>query len=138
MLLRPLEAGRRWRCGKHGRHANDKHGIVDNRIRPGQTVPLKLRVTCDNIFDPNATVTLDQVVRIDGSGTPIGNDLLEGDDGPCDDGNVFRLDRRGQSYRYNLSTKGWPTKRGARFLVTVRVAKEGHIDALCETILRNK
>jgi hypothetical protein len=111
---------------------------VDNVIQPRRTVPVKVRVTCDNVFDPAATATIDEIVQLDGGGTPVGNEIPEDAGASSDGGHAMRLDSDGECYVYNLSTAGWPATSGARFRVTVRVRKSGHADALCEVVLRNK
>ncbi len=111
-------------------------GAVDNLVKAGQTVPLKLRVSCDNVFDAGVTVTVDGVTQIDGTGTPVANATVE-DSGLADDGgNAMRLSD-GQ-YVFNLSTKGWASTPGARFRVRVRVQETGHVDTFSEVVLKNK
>ncbi len=41
-------------------------------------------------------------------------------------------------YIYNLSTASWARISGARFRVTMRVQKAGHVDTLCDVYLINK
>jgi hypothetical protein len=109
---------------------------VDNRIKAGQTVPLKLIVTCDGTFDGDADVTLDRVDQIDSAGTTIANTVPEDSGLSNDSGDAFRL--AGGHYVFNLSTKGWPSTSGARFKVVVKVVEAGHVDTFAEVILKNK
>jgi hypothetical protein len=110
-------------------------GTIDNLIKPGQVVPVQVKVTCDGAIVSTATVTIDDVLRIDGAGTPIEQTI--DDAGSSNDGGTALRWADGV-YKHNLSTKGWPTASGARFKVIVRVAKEGHADALVSVILRNR
>ncbi|MGQ0614421.1 MAG: HYR domain-containing protein [Planctomycetaceae bacterium] len=111
---------------------------VDNLIQPGQTVPVKVRISCANIFEPGVLAVIDSAVQVDGQGTPIGNDLTEDSGASSDNGNVMRLVAADEQHIYNLSTKGWPKMAGARFRVTIRVTLAGHVDTLCDVILKNK
>jgi hypothetical protein len=111
---------------------------VDNLIKPGQRVPVKVRISCENTFEPGVMAVIDSAVQIDGEGTPIGNDLTEDSGASSDDGNVMRLVAADEHHIYNLSTKGWPTTAGARFRVTLRITMAGHVDTLCDVILKNK
>ena len=111
-------------------------GNVDNRINPGRTVPVKVKVTCQNVFDDGVTATIGDVVQIVGAGTPISNEVVDDAGQSSDDTSVMRL--ADGFYIYNLSTKDWPDDSGARFKVVVRIAKPGHVDTLCEVILKNK
>jgi hypothetical protein len=110
---------------------------VDNLIQAGRSVPVKVRVSCDNVFDGDATAVIDDVEQIDGTGTPVANDS-EDDGTGGDDGAAMQVSEEDEHYAHRLSTSGWPTARGARFRVTIRVSKEGHADACATLILRNK
>jgi len=122
---------------------------VDNRINPGQVVAVKVRVACHNVFDPTVTAVIDSVEQIDGSGTPISSEVVDDAGSANDDGVTMRL-LTGFAfasaynpgyygyYSFYLSTAGWATTSGARFRVTVRVSKAGHIDTLAEVVLRNR
>lgn len=101
-------------------------GNVDNRVRAGRTVPIRLKVTCDNIAVRDATVTIDAITQLDGDGTPVANDSGEEE---LDAESAFTL--RGDRYHMNLSTAGWDGTRGARYEVLLRVRRDGHADAFC-------
>jgi N-acetylneuraminic acid mutarotase len=111
-------------------------GAVDNLVKAGQTIPLKVRVSCNNVFDSAATATVDSVTQIDGSGTPVANETVEDSGLSNDNGIAIRL-ADGQ-YVYNLSTKGWASTSGARFRVKVRVQEAGHVDTFAEVVLKNR
>ncbi len=111
-------------------------GNVDNLIQPGRTVPVKIRVYCENIAQTGVSAMIDSVERIDGSGTPVANELVE-DSGASNDNGVAMRPADGQ-YLYNLSTTSWPTAPGARFRVTVRVSAPGHVDTLASVVLKNR
>lgn len=113
-------------------------GNVDNLVHPGRTVPIKVRVSCNNVFEAGATAMIDEVFQIDGAGTPIGNELVEDAGASSDNGPLMRLQASDEFYIYNLSTASWPATKGARFRVTVRVVRQGHLDTICEVVLRNK
>ena len=109
---------------------------VDNKINPGRTVPVKVRVSCDNVFDAGVMAVIDRVERIDGSGTPIANEVIEDAGSSNDNGVTMRL--ADSFYIFNLSTADWATASGARFRVTVRISKSGHTDTLGSVILKNR
>jgi hypothetical protein len=111
---------------------------VDNLIQPGRTVPVKVRISCDNVFVADAAAVIDRIERIDGDGTPVANEVVEDSGTSNDDGNVMRLAAASEEYIYNLSTMGWAEAAGARFRVVIRVTAAGHIDTLAEVILKNK
>jgi len=111
-------------------------GAVDNLIKAGQTIPVKVRVTCSNVLDPNATAAVDSVTQIDGSGTPVANGTVEDSGLSNDNGTAMRL--ADGFYIYNLSTKGWTSASGARFRVRVRVQESGHVDTYAEVVLKNR
>ena len=98
--------------------------------------PVKVKVTCENVFDGGVTATIDEIVRIDGTGTPISNEVVEDSGQANDDGDVMRL--ADSFYIYNLSTKSWDDTSGARFKVVIRITKAGHADTLCEVILKSR
>lgn len=109
---------------------------VDNRIHPGRTVPVKLSVTCGNVFQDDVIATVDQVLELPGGGgTPIENPV-EDAGASNDNGNVMRL--AGGFYIYNLSTAAWNSAPGTRFEVVLRVARAGHVDTLCSVFLVNR
>ncbi len=112
-------------------------GNVDNWIRPGRTVPLRLKVLCGNRFVEGATARIESVVQVDGSGTPVANNTDEGDSNVIPDEGLLLRECDGH-YAYNLSTKGWPMAKGARFRVTVRVTMAGHVDTLCQVVFMNR
>ncbi len=112
-------------------------GNVDNKIRPGRTVPVRIKVLCGNRFVEGATARVESVVQVDGAGTPVANDGDEDDaDLVPDEGYLMR--ERGNHYVYHLRTRDWPATRGARFEVTIRVTKAGHADTLCKVFLKNR
>lgn len=111
-------------------------GYVDNDIKAGRTVPVKVEVTCDGVAPSGLTVTLDSITQVDEQGTPVANVLPEDSGASNDDGDVFRSVSGG--FHYNLSTKGWASSAGARFRVAVRVVKTGHVDTVVTVVLRNK
>ncbi len=111
-------------------------GASDNLIKSGQTVPVKVKVSCGGTFEAGATVTVHRVDQIDSTGTSVGNTVPEDSGLSNDGGNVFRL--ADGFYIFNLSTKGWTTTSGARFKVTVRVAKSGHVDTYAEAVLKSR
>jgi N-acetylneuraminic acid mutarotase len=111
-------------------------GAVDNLIKAGQTIPVKVRVTCSNVFDSAATATVDSAAQIDGTGTAVANETVEDSGLSNDNGTTMRL--ADGSYIYNLSTKGWSTASGARFRVRVRVQEAGHVDTFAEVTLKNR
>ncbi len=111
-------------------------GAVDNLVKAGQTVPVKVRVSCNNVFDSAATATVDGVTQIDGAGTPVANATVEDSGLSNDNGTAMRL--ADGSYIYNLSTKGWPSASGARFRVRVRVQEAVHVETFAEVILKNR
>lgn len=109
---------------------------VDNTIKAGQTVPVKVDVLCDATPATGVSVTLDRVVQLDAAGTPIGN-VVTADSGLSnDDGTAFRA--TDGFHTFNLSTKTWPTASGARFRVDVRVRATGHVDTVVSVVLRNR
>lgn len=109
---------------------------VDNRIQPGRTVPVKVRVLCDNVFDAGVAVVIDRVERIDGTETPIANEVVDDAGASSDQGASLRLS--GDHYVFSLSTKGWDVARGARFRVVLRVSKPGHVDTNAGVVLENR
>jgi len=109
---------------------------VDNLIQPGRTVPLKLKVTCDNVFETGATALIESVVRVDGVGTPVAHEAI-GDAGLANDGGD-RMRLADGHYAYNLSTRSWSGASGLRFRIVVVVSKPGHVDSRCEVVLKNK
>ena len=109
---------------------------VDNRVHAGSVVPIRLRLTCENVEDVDATVTIDQIDLLDSEGTPVANETIEDPGLSQDDGAEFRL--TGDQFHYNLSTAGWDPTKGARHRVTIRIAKAGHVDSLCHVYLVNK
>lgn len=111
-------------------------GSVDNRIRPGQVVPVIVRLTCDNTDVAGATVTIDRVDLLDIDGAPVANEPIDDPALGVDSGNLFRV--TGDRYHFNLSTAGWSTVSGARHRVTVRVAVPGHVDTLCTVHFVNR
>jgi len=111
-------------------------GNVDNLIHPGRTVPVKIRVTCENVAQTGVTALIDRVERIDGSGTPVANELVEDSGASNDDGVEMRP--AGGQYVYNLSTKSWATTPGARFRVVVRILAAGHVDTFASVVLKNR
>jgi hypothetical protein len=119
-VLRPLDPG------------------VDNLIQPGRTVLLKVRVACENVFEPGTHVWVRSVERLDGAGSPVGNVLIDEPGGTADDGDTLRLDAQAEAYLYNLSTKDWPATPGARFRVWISAAKSGHQIASVPVVLRNR
>lgn len=111
-------------------------GGVDNTIKPGQTVPIKIDVSCDGTFDDGVTAAIESVVRIDGSGTSVANEVVEDSGLSADGGSAMRL--ADGHYTYNLSTKGWTSTSGARFRVTIHVTKSGHVDTATAIVLKNR
>jgi N-acetylneuraminic acid mutarotase len=111
-------------------------GTVDNLIKSGQTVPLKVQVSCGTENETGATVTVHSVDQIDSSGTSVANTVPEDSGLANDGGNVFRVAEG--SYIYNLSTKGWASTSGARFRVKVRIQETGHVDTFAEVVLKNR
>ena len=109
---------------------------VDNRINPGQVVPIKLRVSCENIEISTATVTIDSIEILDATGTPIANETVEDPGLSEDDGVVFR--QIDSHYHFNLSTAAWNDAKGTRHRVGIRIAKAGHVDSICYVFLLNK
>ena len=109
---------------------------VDNVIKPGQTVPVKVRPTCGANFDSGAVVTLDRIDRVDGTGSTVANETVDDSGSSSDGGSTFRLSD--DHYVFNLSTGGWSSASGARFRVVVRIRKTGHVDSFGEAFLRNK
>lgn len=110
---------------------------VDNEIRPGQTVPVKLKVTCENVVQTTVTAKIDQIQLLDSSGgTPIANEVVADSGASNDNGDLMRL--ADGFYVYNLSTKTLLGMPGRRHKVMVRVSKAGHVDTLCEVILINR
>jgi hypothetical protein len=111
-------------------------GGVDNLIKVGQTVPIKLMVKYLGALETGASASIDRVVQIDGAGTPITNEVINDSGLTADGGTGLRF--VDNAYIYNLSTKGWATTSGARFKVTIKVSKAGHVDTACEVILKNR
>lgn len=109
---------------------------VDNRIRAGRVVPIKLRVACENQEVTDATVVVDRIDVLNASGTPVANEPVEDPGLSHDNGNVFRL--AGSHYHFNLSTSGWSGASGLRHRVTVRIQKAGHVDTICELFYVNR
>jgi hypothetical protein len=109
-------------------------GNVDNRIRVGQTVPLKVRVTCDNAPVTGLVPVLAEVERIDGAGTPIANLPGEDDGLSEDEGSAFR--ETTEHYVFHLSTSGWDVPSGGRVRVTVLVQESGRVDTLASVVLQ--
>jgi len=109
---------------------------VDNLIKAGQTVPLKISVSCGSDNETGATVAVHCVDQIDSTGTSVANTVPEDSGLANDGGNAFRL-ADGQ-YVYNLSTKGWVATSGARFRVRVRIQETGHVDTFAEVVLKNR
>jgi hypothetical protein len=108
---------------------------VDNRVRHGRIVPLRLRVTSENKVVRDATAVVESVVRIDGAGSPVSNDGDEDDtDLVPDEGAAMTL--RGNAYVHHLRTCDLDGTPGARYLVTMRVSKAGHADAVHRVVLR--
>src|SRR5262249_2631514 len=105
---------------------------VDNKIKAGQTVPIKVRGTCNGTVESSATVSLYLVDQIDSTGSTVVHTVPEDDDLTDDSGNVF--DFSNNQYHHNLSTKDWTSTSGARFRVKVRVQKTGHVDTFCEVV----
>jgi HYR domain len=114
---------------------NPLDGTADNKIRSGRTVPVKLRVSCDNVFDPTVTATIDLIEDMVGD-TVVANEVVDDSGLSNDQGSVMRL--AGDMYIYNLKTSDWNQTKGARFRVTLRVAKPGHVDTICQFVLVNK
>ncbi len=114
---------------------NPLDGTADNKIRSGRTVPVKLRVSCDNVFDPTVTATVDLVEDMVGD-TIVANEVVDDSGLSNDQGSVMRL--AGDMYIYNLKTSDWNQSKGARFRVTLRVSKPGHVDTFCQFVLVNK
>ena len=114
---------------------NPLDGTADNKIRAGRTVPVKLRVSCDNVFEPNVTASVDKIELLSG-GTVVANEVVEDSGLANDEGPYMRLDV--DKYIYNLKTSDWDQTKGTRFLVTLRVTKAGHVDTICEFVLVNK
>jgi hypothetical protein len=108
---------------------------ADNKIRSGRTVPVKLRVSCDNVFDPTVTATVDLVEDMVGD-TIVANEVVDDSGLSNDQGSVMRL--AGDMYIYNLKTSDWNQSKGARFRVTLRVSQPGHVDTFCQFVLVNK
>jgi len=113
-------------------------GNVDNVIHAGRTVPVKIRVSCENVFEAGATAVIERVERLDASGTPVANEVV--DDPGCgdDEDDSMRLRPCAELYVYQLKTRGWPTTSGTRFRVVVRVSKPGHVDTFASVVLRNR
>ena len=109
---------------------------VDNLVRPGQTVPVKVRVSCDNVVESGVAAVIDRVEQIDGAGTPIANEVVEDSGAANDDGAAMRP--ADGFHIYNLSTKNWPTASGARFRVVIRVTLAGHVDTFASVVLKNR
>ncbi len=101
-------------------------GNVDNRIRARQTIPIGLKVTCDNVAVRDATVTIDEVTQVDAQGSPVANDAGDED---ADADAEFHL--HGDRYHRNLSTSDWDDTRGARYEVLLRIERSGHAGAFC-------
>ncbi|MBK9386107.1 MAG: HYR domain-containing protein [Planctomycetes bacterium] len=117
-LLRPLDAN------------------VDNKIRPGQTVPIKVVVGCEGGFDPSLSVRIAAIYQLGSGGTPIDNAVVEDSGLSNDAGALLRLDV--DKYIYNLSTAHWPTQSGARFEVELSIEKPGHVPTPLRFYLRNR
>jgi len=111
-------------------------GGVDNLIKVGQTVPIKLTVKFEGVLETGVSATIDRVVQIDGTGTPITNEVINDSGLSADGGTAFRF--VDNTYVFNLSTKGWATASGARFKVTIKITKAGHVDTAYEVVLKNK
>ncbi|MCK6461037.1 MAG: HYR domain-containing protein, partial [Planctomycetes bacterium] len=111
---------------------------VDNLIRAGRPAPIKVRVACDNVFESEATVTVDRVEQIDGEGSPIANEVVDDVGASSDNGTTMRLVLDEERYVFNLATSAWPATSGARFRVVVRATKVGHADTFGEVILVNR
>jgi hypothetical protein len=109
---------------------------VDNRFQAGRTIPVRIRALCGSDFDAAVVATISRVERIDGAGTPIVSELIDDAGASCDSGASMRLD--GDQFEYLLSTANWTTASGARFRVSVRVSKPGHVDTYASVILRNR
>ena len=120
LILRPLDPG------------------VDNRVRRWRPVPIKVRVTCNNTFDPTVTATIDSIVRVTTSGTVISNDVIEDNDETSDPGILMRLNACREFYVHRLRTRHWNACRGARYRVTIRIQKPGHVDTTCDVFLKVK
>jgi hypothetical protein len=109
---------------------------VDNLVKSGQTVPLKVTVACGSAPASGITVLLDGVDALAADGSTLGNALPEDSGLANDGGNTFRL-ADGQ-HVFNLSTKGWSGTSGARFRVRMKVVAPGHVDTLAEVVLKNR
>lgn len=111
---------------------------VDNKIRPGQTIAVKLRVTCGNVFDSAVTASIDSVTNIAISGSPIANEVVEDSGVSNDNGNLMRLPIGNEFFIYNLSSSSWTSTPGARFLLKLRIQKAGHVDTVCDVYFKNR
>jgi hypothetical protein len=109
---------------------------VDNLVKSGQTVPVKVIVSCGTAPATGVTVLLDGVDSLASDGSTIGNAIPEDSGLSNDGGNLFRLSDG--THVFNLSTKGWSSTSGARFRVRVKIVATGHVDTLAEVILKNR
>ncbi|NQU47317.1 MAG: HYR domain-containing protein [Planctomycetes bacterium] len=110
--------------------------LVDNKIKAGRVVPVKVEVSCENTFASDVTATIDSIVQVSAAGTPITNELAEDAGTANDDGNVMRL--ASGHFIYNLDTSGWNSTSGTRFCVTVRIQEMGHVDTTYSFYLINR
>jgi hypothetical protein len=98
---------------------------ADNEIKVGKTVNVKVTVHCGNVFESDATVTIDSIARLGSTGTPVGSES----------GGGSAMELKGNAYQGKLSTTGWTNTQGTRFRVRVKVVKAGHVDTFADVIL---
>jgi hypothetical protein len=108
-LLRPLDDG------------------VDNRIRAGRAIPVKLRVACDGLAQGDVVATIESVQLLGSDGTPVANEVPEEAGLSGDGGATMRWSEEG-FWMFNLDTSSWTATSGLRHLVTLRVERSGHVD----------
>ncbi len=109
---------------------------VDNEIRAGRVVPLKLRLRCGNACVTDAVVTVDAIEALSSVGTPISNEQVDDPGSSHDNGNEFRL--TGNKYQFLLQTTSWNPAAGIRHRIVIRIEKPGHADTLCEVFTVNR